>query len=51
MESVSGEKDTLFSLDLPRMRVDLAELDLVRRYGFAIMIKDEESRGGGALVD
>lgn len=39
------------SLYLPRMRVDLTELDLVGGYGLAIAVKDQEAGAGGALVD
>lgn len=39
------------SIDLPRLRVDLLELELVSRDNFTALVKDQEARAGGALVN
>lgn len=36
---------------LPRARIDLLELKLMQRYNFAILVEDEESSAGGALIN
>jgi hypothetical protein len=37
--------------NLPRLRIDLLEFDLMRCYGFSISIEDEKSRTSSTLVN
>lgn len=44
MESIEGE-------NIPRVGVDLLELELVLRDNLTLGVEDDEARAGGALVD
>ena len=37
--------------NLPRLRINLLELELMRGNWFAALVEDEETRAGGPLVD
>jgi hypothetical protein len=37
--------------DVPGVRIELLELDLVLSYGLALRVEDEEPGGGGSVVD